>query len=288
MIPIRKTAVVGVGLIGGSLATAGRQAGCLSKIVGVGRSRANLELALAAGIIDEATSDAAEGVRDADLVVLAAPVNTSVEVLRVVAGAAPERCVITDVGSVKGPIVEAAVRLGVAHRFVGAHPMAGGTSTGAGAADKDLFRGCTVVITPAPQLAPEARELVASLWRSVGAEVVELDPDLHDQAVAMSSHLPQMLASTLAAVAAADPLHDVVARLIGSGFRDTTRIAMSDASMWLAIAEANRRHLVAAMDLFSDLWSRVRDAVASGDEQALRALMDEAAAFRRRLDGGKR
>lgn len=285
---IRKTVILGVGLIGGSLAAAGRHAGRLDRVVGVGRSRANLDAALRAGLIDEAVTDPVAAVSDADLVVLATPVNTCVELLSLVAGAAPQTCVLTDVGSVKAPIVAAAVRLGVARRFVGAHPMAGGTSTGAGAADKDLFRGRTVVITPTPDVEAGARELVVSLWQAAGASVLELEPDLHDQAVAMSSHLPQLLASSLAALAAGDPLHELVARLTGGGFRDTTRIAMSDAAMWVAIAEANRDHLVAAMDLFADLWSRVRDAVASGDERALGALMVEAAAFRRGLERGPR
>lgn len=287
MSSIGKTVIVGVGLIGGSLAAAGRGTGRLGKVVGVGRSRANLETALHAHIIDEAASDPIAAVRDADLVVLAVPVDTSVELLRQIAAAVPTSCVLTDVGSVKVPIVEAAVELGVARRFVGAHPMAGGTSTGAAAADKDLFRGRTVVVTPTPDLDVTARELVCSLWQAVGADVLELEPELHDEAVAMSSHLPQMIASSLAALAAADPLHELIGRLTGRGFRDTTRIAMSDAAMWVAIARANRNYLVGAMDAFADLFSRVRDAVANGDEQALSALMHEAAAFRRTLERGR-
>jgi len=280
----KRTVILGVGLIGASLAAAGRRAGVLAKVVGVGRSQANLDSALHAGIIDEASPDAVAAVRDADLVVIAAPVDTSIELLERVAPACPASCVLTDVGSVKAPIVRAAERIGVADRFVGAHPMAGGTSTGAVAANEELYRGRTVVVTPTAAVAKGPRELVSSIWRAVGAEVVELDAELHDQAVAMSSHLPQMLATSLAALAAGDPLHALVARLTGAGFRDTTRIAMSDADMWLGIAEANRTHLLNAMDVFTQLWTRVRDAVASGDEDALRSLMLEAAAFRRCLE----
>jgi prephenate dehydrogenase len=284
MSAVRKTVILGVGLIGASLAAAGRRAGVLVKVVGVGRSHANLDVALRAGLIDEASSDAVAAVRDADLVVIAAPVDTSIELLERVVPACPVSCVLTDVGSVKSPIVSAARRLGIAERFVGAHPMAGGTSTGAAAASEDLYRGRTVVLTPTPDVTKSALDLVSSIWRAVGGEVVELDADLHDQAVALSSHLPQMLATSLAGLVAGDPLREVVGRLTGAGFRDTTRIAMSDADMWLAIAETNRTHLLAAMDLFTRLWNRVRDAVASNDEEALRSLMLEAAAFRRSLE----
>jgi len=287
MTAVAKTVIVGVGLIGASLAAAGRRSGVLGRVVGVGRSKANLETALRAGFIDEASSDPAAAVRDAGLVVIAAPVDTSIELLERVAPACPASCVLTDVGSVKAPIVRAAERIGIAARFVGAHPMAGGTRTGAAAADEGLYRGRTVVITPTPNVAKDAHDLVSSMWRSVGAEIVELDPDLHDQAVAMSSHLPQMLATALAALVAGDPLHDLVARLTGAGFRDTTRIAMSDADMWVAITEANRTHLLAAIDLFTRLWARVRDAVADADEEALRSLMLEAGAFRRGLERGR-
>jgi prephenate dehydrogenase len=287
MSAFRKTAVLGVGLIGGSLAAAGRRAGVLGRVVGVGRSRANLETAIARGLIDEASGDAAAAVRDADLVVLAAPVDTSIDLLAAVAPHVGPGCVVTDVGSVKAPVLAAAARSGLARRFVGAHPMAGSTSAGAGAADADLFVDRVVVVTPTADTEATARERITELWRAVGARVVELDADLHDQAVAIASHLPQMLASTLAALAAADPLHDTVEKLAARGFRDTTRIAMSDVAMWLGIASANRRNLVAAMDAFADLWSRVREAVASGDEDALTALMAEAGRFRRGLERGE-
>jgi prephenate dehydrogenase len=303
------TVVVGVGLIGASLALAGRRAGALARVVGVGRSRPNLERARALGAIDDFSTDLAAAVRDADLVVLAAPVDACVALLERAAGGAPPSCVLTDVASVKRPLVAAAERLGLGARFVGAHPMAGGTAVGAAAADASLFRGRTVAITPATadsatparervateareRMATEARERVATearakvetLWRAVGASIVVLDAELHDRVVATSSHLPQMLASCLAALAGADAHAEWVRTLSGGGLRDTTRVAMSDPDVWIPIARANRDHLCAAMDAFARSWAELRSAVGRGDDPSLRRLLEAGAAMRRLLE----
>jgi prephenate dehydrogenase len=278
----QRVAIVGVGLIGGSLALAGKRAGAFAHVVGAGRSQANLDLALRTGIIDEAHTDVARAVRGADLVVLAAPADACVELLTAVAAAAGPACVLTDVASVKAPICSEAVRLGVGSRFVGAHPIAGGTATGAAAADASLFVGRTVVVTPGvAERAP--RDTVARMWRAVGAEVLDLDADAHDGVVAVSSHLPQLLASSLCALVGGDQRQALFLRLCGAGFRDTTRIAAGDAAMWTAIARENRRHLLDAVDRFAELWARVRDALARGDDAEVRALIEEGAAMRRRL-----
>jgi prephenate dehydrogenase len=162
----QKTVIAGVGLIGGSLAAAGKRSGALGRVVGVGRSRENLALAERAGIIDEGTADLEQALDGADLVVLAAPVDTCVDLLKRVAAAAPTP-VVTDVASVKTPLVEAATRTGTESRFVGGHPIAGGTSTGAGSADADLFRDRVVVLTPTSATGSAAVDLVTKLWRAV-------------------------------------------------------------------------------------------------------------------------
>jgi prephenate dehydrogenase len=277
------TVVVGVGLIGASLAAAGKRAGALARVVGVGRSRENLAVAERAGIIDEAASDAETAVAGADLVVLAAPVDTCVSLLGRIGAAAPPGCVITDVASVKAPLVAAAERAGAAARFVGGHPIAGGTSVGAGSADAELFRDRVVVLTPSSVTARPAVDLVAQLWRACGARVVELDADTHDRMLALTSHLPQMLASSLAALAGRNERQDLVDLLCGAGFRDSTRIAASDAAMWGAIVRGNREQLLAEIDGFARLWGELRAAIARGDDGAVAGILEEGARVRRRL-----
>jgi prephenate dehydrogenase len=279
-----KTVIVGVGLLGASLAAAGRRSGALARVTGVGRSQANLDTAMRAGVIDEASTALEPALAGADLVVLAAPVDACVGLLARIAAAAPKNCVITDVASVKFPLVAEASRLGIAERFVGAHPMAGGTSSGAGAADVDLFRGRTVVLTPEARTDAAALERVERLWRDVGARTVVMDARAHDRIVALASHLPQMIASALAAQLGSDQQHALIESVAGAGLRDTTRIAMSDARMWSAIAAANRDALLAAMDGFSQSWSGVREAVARGDAAALEEAIEKGAAFRRSLE----
>jgi prephenate dehydrogenase len=280
----QKTVVVGVGLIGGSLAAAGRRAGVLGRVVGVGRSARNLDVALRNGVVDEVTHDVAAAVRDADLVVFAAPADTCVDLLEIAAASAPAECVLTDVASVKEPLCAAAERLGVGARFVGGHPIAGGTATGADAADDQLFRGRVVVLTPGAQTSAAALRRVSELWRATGAEVVEMDAAAHDRVLALTSHLPQMLVSVLCSLAAGRDDEAQVARLAGAGFRDTTRIAGSDAAMWAAIARLNRKHLLEVMDGFTRAWSRLRAAIAAGDDAAVREVIERGARFRRGVE----
>jgi prephenate dehydrogenase len=179
-VQFERAVIVGTGLLGASLAVAVRRAGIVRHVVGVGRSRANLEVALAAGRVDAVSQDPLAAVADADLVVIATPVDTAVDLLAGLVVAAPPRALFTDVGSVKTGIVVAAERAGIATRFVGGHPIAGGTATGAAAADPELFFGKTVVLTPSPETTREARDAIHGLWVAVGALVVEMSPSRHD------------------------------------------------------------------------------------------------------------
>ena len=285
MKPVAKhTVIVGVGLIGSSRAAAARRAGALGHVTGVGRSRANLQTAERAGILDASTHDLDRALKTADLVVLAAPPDTCLELIETVARVAPASCLVTDVASVKGPICEAAVRSGIEARFLGGHPMAGKTATGSAAADADLFDGCMVVLTPAANTGRRVRDAIGRLWTAVGAKTVEMDADTHDRAVALASHLPQIVASCLAAVAARDGDRERALGLAAGGFRDTTRIAAGDVDMWVAIASANRKHLSTALDRFARVLDEARRAIADGDEASMRALLLEAAELRRGLD----
>jgi len=268
--------IVGAGLLGASIAGAGKARGLFARVTGVGRSRANLETARARGFVDDITSDLAAACNGADLVILATPVRTAVAQLASVAAATDASCAITDVGSVKGAIVAEACRLGLHERFVGAHPVAGKAETGAGAADVDLLRGAWVVLTPDDTTPPRLRQRMRGLWQELGARVLEMPAAQHDEVLASSSHLPQMVAYVLAAAAGASPLRKQVTQLAASGFRDTTRLAASDPDMWADIARLNREALLCAMDRFGVLWAKLRKAVDDGDEETLRSLIDDA------------
>lgn len=276
----RRAVVIGTGSIGASLAVAARRAGAFGHVVGVGRGRANLALARATGLVDEVSQDPLDAVADADLVVLATPVDAAVELLRGLVAAAPSRAVFTDVGSVKQPIVAAAAACGVAERFVGGHPIAGGTAAGAAAADADLFRGRTVVLTPVAGGDPTACAMVRAMWEATGARVIEMTATRHDEILALTSHLPQFVAFALCASVARDG--EISSALFGSGFRDTTRLALSDHDMWIAIARLNKEAVLRAMDGFASLWDELRGAIAADDQAALRRILQEARACKER------
>jgi len=247
---IEHLAIVGVGLLGGSIAQAARAAGLARHIVGIGRDEARMAPALADGTLDRVTTDLVAGVRDADFVILAAPVITIEHMLATVWPALGPDTLVTDVGSTKANIVAAATRLhATAPRlFVGSHPMAGSNLAGYAAARRDLLRDATVVVTTTETTVPRALKAVTEFWESLGARVVVLDPLTHDRAVAAVSHLPHLVAYALVdAVARFEPAAlDIAAR----GFKDTTRIAASDPQMWQEVFLANRAALAVTLAEF--------------------------------------
>lgn len=270
----RRLAVVGVGLLGGSVAKAARAQGLAREIVGVGRDGARLQPALADGTLDRATTDVAAGVRDADLVVLAAPVRTIEELLPHVWRAAAEDALVTDVGSTKRAIVSVAQRLalGRAVAFVGSHPMAGSEQSGFAVARADLFQGATVIVTPAETSPPAAIKTVTAFWEGAGAgRVLTLDADAHDRAVAAISHVPHLVAFALMdGVARFDAAAlDVAAR----GFLDTTRIAASDPVVWEEIFLANRDAIGTGLRTFERALGDLARLVEAADAPALRAAL---------------
>lgn len=271
---IRRLAVLGVGLLGGSVAKAARAQKLAHEIVGIGRDAGRLAPALEDGTLDRAVTDVAHGLRGADFVVIAAPVRTIETLLPVVWQAADADAVITDVGSTKRRIMAAAERL-VATRalpFVGSHPMAGSELSGYGAARVDLFRDAVVLVTPMVSSLPAAVKSVTAFWEDVGAgRVLTLSPDAHDLAVAAISHLPHVVAFALVeAVARFDPGAFEVA---GRGFRDTTRIAASDPVMWEEIFLSNADAVQAGLKIFRTALAEIEALVAAGDGPALRAAL---------------
>jgi prephenate dehydrogenase len=283
-----RIAVVGAGLVGGSVAAAARAAG--ASVALTDRDAAVRARADAAGLADRVADDVPSAVRDADLVVVAVPATVAADVIVEVAGHARPDALLTDVASLKGdlvPTVErrlAAADLGPG-RFVGGHPMAGSERSGPEAADAHLFQGATWVLTPTPTTEPETLTRVSAVLRDLGARVLALDPDLHDQLVAVTSHLPQVAASAIADVAAetTSRLGEAVLAVAGGGFRDTTRIAASDPGLWVGILGGNRDAVVEALDALRDRLLVVRDALAAADDGPVRDLLTRASTARRGL-----
>ena len=277
-------AVCGGGLIGGSIALALRAAG---RDVVVADRDPEVRRVLAArdpGL--RVVSEWATAAADAAVAVAAVPPSAVHEVLRVAATAAPGAA-LTDVAGVKAPVGAAvAAALGAdAARYVGGHPMAGSERSGPAAADATLFTGATWVLTPAAGTDDAALRTVGDLVREVGGRVLVLDAATHDTTVALVSHLPQLVASALADVAAdvVGPERDAVQAVAGPGFRDTTRIAASDPALWLDVLAGNRAAVLAALEAFGARLGDVAAAVRAGDDEALGALLGRASAARRRL-----
>jgi prephenate dehydrogenase len=270
---IRRLAILGVGLLGGSVAKAARSLGLAREIVGIGRDLARLEPALADGSLDHATTDIADGVREADFVVLAAPVLVNERLLPELWTRAAPGAVITDVGSTKSGIVAAAERLAEARplAFVGSHPMAGSERAGYAVARGDLFQGASVIVTPTATTDDRAVKRVTNLWEAMGARVATLDPETHDRVVAAVSHLPHLVAFALVdAVRAFEP---GAMALAARGFKDTTRIAAAEPAVWREIFLSNRDALRRSTEAFRAALDAIERLVLDGDGDRLEAVL---------------
>jgi len=279
---IERLAVVGVGLIGGSFARALREAGVVGSIVGIGRSMANLEQALALGIIDEVSQNPAEGVAGADMVFVSVPVCSVIPTIRQMAGSLGRGCVVTDGGSVKAEIVsqcEALMPEGC--HFVGGHPIAGTEHSGAAASFATLYQGRRCIITPTVRTDQDALDKVTQAWCLTGAEVCLMEAGRHDRIFAEISHLPHAVAYALVhAVGSADVEGENVLSYTAGGFRDFTRIASSDPVMWRDIALMNRKPLLASIDGFSASLAELRRRIEAGDSAGLADFFTTAKNFR--------
>lgn len=286
---IHKLAIIGVGLIGGSLALALRRTGLVEQVVGTGRGKDNLERALAHGVIDAIADTPEQAVAGADVVVLAVPVGAMPAVFGRIAPALQDTVVLTDVGSTKQDVVAAARTLlgGHVQRFVPAHPIAGAETSGVTAAHADLFRGKDVILTPLPENDEAAIGKVRSMWQGCGAHVEHMSPEEHDRVFAAVSHLPHLAAFALMDELASRDNSEQYFRHAGSGFRDFTRIAGSHAEMWRDIALANREAVVAELDAYIERLMRLRDLVAAGDGAALMEVLSRASHARQQWAQGK-
>jgi len=262
---------MGVGLLGGSLGLALRTRQQSSEVWGVVRQDRLVAEVEAAGVVDHATTDLSEAVRDADLVVLCLPVGAMPAMAEAIRAHLKPGAIVTDVGSVKEtvvawlePVIEAA-----GGWFVGSHPMAGSEKTGFSAARADLFAGAVCVVTPTARTYPPALTRVEELWRSVGASVLSLSPNQHDELVSRSSHLPHIVAAGLANYVLSPAHAPTGNRLCANGFRDTTRIASSSPELWRDIALANRQHLSRALGVLIADLEEIQRALREDDAEVI-------------------
>lgn len=279
MLELRQITILGTGLLGGSLGLALRHAGYTGRIVGVGRRQATVDRAAAMGCLDSGGTDVAHGLAGADLAVLAVPVGAFPVLLAQVAASGSPSLVVTDVGSTKAWVCRAALEtLGPVRfrRFIGSHPMAGSEQQGPDAARADLFRCKPCILTPAPDADPEALAVVESLWTMVGMKLIRMGCEEHDQAVAAVSHVPHAMAALLVELAAVSGHLNVGS----SGFRDTTRVASGDPSMWADIFITNRPAVVAGLRALRESIDAFAAAVRDGDREAIVALLSASKAVR--------
>lgn len=276
---LEQLTILAPGLLGGSVARAARARGLARRIV-IWARRPETRLQLRGQPWCDAVADTPEqAVQGASLVVVAAPVDRIVPLVAQIAAALQSGAVVTDVGSVKGEIARhASAALGQHAHFVGAHPMAGSEKTGWEHGSADLFERRTCFITPLARTEPKAVEIVARFWRDLGAEVVTVDPDQHDEIVAHISHLPQVIATSLASFLAQK--NPAWRNHAGGGLRDTTRIAASDAGIWRSILEQNRDEVLRALRQFEDELHGFQAALANGDYTEIVARLERGKAYR--------
>lgn len=281
-VSLGRLAIIGVGLIGGSLARALRAQGAVDSVIGCGRDRVNLERALELGVVDEWTHDPAEAARGADIVVVAVTLGATGDILARIAPALTEHAIVTDVGSAKRCVLDAA-RAAMPRqlaRFVAGHPIAGAEKSGVEAARQDLYERHRVILTPTPDTDGNALATVRRMWELVGADVCEMDADLHDEVLAATSHLPHLLAYALVncLLDLGKPVN--VFDFAAGGFRDFTRIASSNPAMWRDISIENRTALLAVCSRFEDTLAALRRALEAGDAATLEAEFGRAKAAR--------
>ncbi len=263
--------VIGVGLIGGSLALALKKAGFVGEVIGCGRGKPNLEAALKLGIIDRYERDPQKAVEGADIVFLATPVCTLASMVAEIAPALKPGAILTDGGSVKGEVlreINPAVPEGV--HFVAGHPIAGTENSGAEAAFATLYQGKRCILTPDSQTDVRALEAVTAMWQAAGSEVVCMPAEKHDRVLAAISHLPHMVAYSLVnAVGSYDHYEENILEYSAGGFRDFTRIASSDPTMWRDIALTNQSALLEMMEQFETFFAELKEDVRQGNVDRL-------------------
>ncbi|NQT11350.1 MAG: prephenate dehydrogenase [Planctomycetes bacterium] len=265
-------AIVGVGLIGGSIGLALRKLDLAKRVVGIGRRQTTLRTARRVGAVTNTTIDLKAGVAEAELVVVCSPVGRIVEQVRIAAEHCPPETLITDTGSTKRTIVDALDdSLPRECRFLGGHPLAGSEKSGPSHARADLFDGRVAVLTPTPNTQATDFDRLEQFWSALGSVVIQMPADEHDRALAVTSHLPHAAAVALAAL-----LPEAYFRLSGTGFQSTTRLAAGSPELWEQIFSHNRDHVLSALALYEEQLAALRSAIRDRDETALENLLKKA------------
>ncbi len=285
---IRRLAIIGVGLIGGSLARALRAAGAVGEIVGCGRGEANLQRAVELGVIDSYTHDVGNAVSGADMVFLAVPLGAMRDTFAAMQGHLAADTVITDGGSAKASVIDdcRAVFGKVLPNLVAGHPIAGTENSGVEASFAELYQNRRIILTPTDDTAPEALARVQAMWQACGGEITLMSVEHHDEVLAATSHLPHMLAFGLVDTLARMKENDEIFRYAAGGFRDFTRIASSNPVMWRDVCVANRRALGQMMSHYLSEMQELAETIERGDGDRLLEIFSRAKSARDRyIDG---
>ena len=282
---IDRLCIIGVGLIGGSLARALRDAGACREVVGAGRNAGNLQTAVELGVIDRYETDLAQAVSGADMVVVCVPLGAMEGVFNTIKGQLADEVVLTDVGSAKGSVIEAAQRAfgSVPEFFVPGHPIAGTEQSGVEASFPGLYNDRRVILTPLPDTSTHATERVHDMWEAAGAQVVSMNPVHHDAVLAATSHLPHLLAYSLVDTLARLDDNDEVFEYAAGGFRDFTRIASSDPVMWRDVCLANSDAILLMVEHYINDLKVLSEAIRNHDGQQLLDVFSAAKAARDRF-----
>ncbi len=279
----KRLVIIGVGLIGGSVGLAAKRTKIADTVVGVGRNPEHLNLAVDCGAIDSFTTDVAEGVKDADLIILCLPVEGIVDFLPKVAAHAAADALVTDVGSTKKIIVEKAESCfgeGKA-TFIGSHPLTGSEKTGVTFAKADLFKGATCFVTVTDSTPREKLQPLVMFWRKLGARPFILRPERHDYLVGTSSHAVHLTAASLVrAVGSMGEDPNLLRLIVGSGFKDTTRLALGNVELWVEICRHNAAYIADALDKIQGELGAVKDALAKGDFDFVKSFLERARSTR--------
>ncbi len=276
----RKVTIVGVGLIGASMALAMKKKNLAREIVGVARKDATIETAIKQGAIHSGTKDIKEGLRDAELIILSAPVHAIVEAFPILNAHARRGAIVTDVGSTKALIVDQAQKnLHPSFLFVGSHPLAGSEKSGPQNASADLFQQTTCIMTPTERTNRLAKEKVKHLWSQLGANVKFMSPSEHDEILACISHLPHLMAYSLV-----KSIPEQFFSYSTQSLRDTTRVAGSDPKMWNDICTSNNKNILKAVDEYAKVLGLIRKAIVDADQQALTEIFTQAKTARERIE----
>ncbi|WP_395667826.1 prephenate dehydrogenase [Rhodoferax sp.] len=274
--------LVGCGLMGGSFALALRRAGLVQRVVGYSKSPRTTERARQLGIIDTEAASALAAASGSDLVLVAVPVASTEATLKAIRHALAPHTLVMDVGSTKRDVVDAARRAlqGQFGMLVPAHPIAGKEVSGIEHADADLYRGRQVILTPTEKTLSDQLQRATALWTALGCKVLHMSPEQHDAAFAAVSHLPHLLAFAAVNALCQQPEGQHYLGLAGSGFRDFSRIAASEPTMWRDILLANREEVLLQSSAFRRQLEALEQRIAAGDAEALEALIAQASQAR--------